>query len=117
MFDVSMALGAFLAGLVVGRSDYALRAASEALPLRDAFAVLFFVSVGMLLDPAALLDNPLLRRRHARRRDDRQAAGRVLHHLGDALSVRDEPVGRGRAGADRRVLVHAVAASAATSGC
>lgn len=60
IFDVSMALGAFLAGLVVGRSDYALRAASEALPLRDAFAVLFFVSVGMLLRPAALLDRPML---------------------------------------------------------
>jgi CPA2 family monovalent cation:H+ antiporter-2 len=60
VFDVSVALGAFLAGLVVGRSDYALRAASEALPLRDAFAVLFFVSVGMLLDPARLLDNPAL---------------------------------------------------------
>ena len=58
VFDVSMALGAFLAGLVVGRSDYAQRAASEALPLRDAFAVLFFVSVGMLLDPAALLGQP-----------------------------------------------------------
>jgi CPA2 family monovalent cation:H+ antiporter-2 len=57
-FDVSMALGAFLAGLVVGRSDYALRAASEALPLRDAFAVLFFVSVGMLLSPRALMDSP-----------------------------------------------------------
>jgi monovalent cation:H+ antiporter-2, CPA2 family len=56
VFDVSMALGAFLAGLVVGRSDYALRAASEALPLRDAFAVLFFVSVGMLLEPAALVE-------------------------------------------------------------
>jgi len=60
VFQVSMALGAFLAGLVVGRSDYSLRAASEALPLRDAFAVLFFVSVGMLLSPAALLDNPAL---------------------------------------------------------
>ena len=60
VFDVSMALGAFLAGLVVGRSDYALRAASEALPLRDAFAVLFFVSVGMLLNPAALMDSPAL---------------------------------------------------------
>src|SRR4029077_11202757 len=57
LFGVSMALGAFLAGLVVGRSDYSLRAASEALPMRDAFAVLFFVSVGMLLDPAALLRN------------------------------------------------------------
>jgi monovalent cation:H+ antiporter-2, CPA2 family len=58
VFQVSMALGAFLAGLVVGRSEYSLRAASEALPLRDAFAVLFFVSVGMLLNPAALLEHP-----------------------------------------------------------
>jgi CPA2 family monovalent cation:H+ antiporter-2 len=60
VFNVSMALGAFLAGMVVGRSDYSLRAASDALPMRDAFAVLFFVSVGMLLDPAALLDTPWL---------------------------------------------------------
>ena len=60
VFNVSMALGAFLAGLVVGRSEYSLRAASEALPLRDAFAVLFFVSVGMLLQPMALVDNPAL---------------------------------------------------------
>ncbi len=49
LFGVSMALGAFLAGMVVGRSDFSLRAASDALPMRDAFAVLFFVSVGMLL--------------------------------------------------------------------
>ncbi|MGB2714694.1 MAG: cation:proton antiporter [Vicinamibacterales bacterium] len=54
IFSVSMALGAFLAGMVVGRSEYSLRAASEALPMRDAFAVLFFVSVGMLLDPRVL---------------------------------------------------------------
>jgi CPA2 family monovalent cation:H+ antiporter-2 len=60
IFSVSMALGAFLAGMVVGRSEYSLRAASEALPMRDAFAVLFFVSVGMLLDPAALWEAPLL---------------------------------------------------------
>jgi CPA2 family monovalent cation:H+ antiporter-2 len=60
IFGVSMALGAFLAGMVVGRSDYSLRAASEALPMRDAFAVLFFVSVGMLLDPAALWENARL---------------------------------------------------------
>ena len=58
VFGVSMALGAFLAGLVVGRSDYSLRAASEALPMRDAFAVLFFVSVGMLLSPSYLLEAP-----------------------------------------------------------
>jgi CPA2 family monovalent cation:H+ antiporter-2 len=59
-FGVSMALGAFLAGMVVGQSDYSLRAASDALPMRDAFAVLFFVSVGILLDPATLLDSPWL---------------------------------------------------------
>src|SRR5206468_4816746 len=58
VFNVSMALGAFLAGMVVGRSEYSLRAASEALPMRDAFAVLFFVSVGMLLDPRALVASP-----------------------------------------------------------
>ena len=58
VFGVSMALGAFLAGLVVGRSEYSLRAASDALPMRDAFAVLFFVSVGMLLDPRSLLNAP-----------------------------------------------------------
>ena len=51
VFGVSMALGAFLAGMVVGSSDYSLRAATDALPMRDAFAVLFFVSVGMLLGP------------------------------------------------------------------
>ena len=60
VFSVSMALGAFLAGMVVGRSEYSFRAASDALPMRDAFAVLFFVSVGMLLDPGALLETPLL---------------------------------------------------------
>ena len=58
VFGVSMALGAFLAGMVVGRSDYSLRAASEALPMRDAFAVLFFVSVGMLLDPHYVVEAP-----------------------------------------------------------
>ena len=58
LFGVSVALGAFLAGLVVGRSDFSLRAASDALPMRDAFAVLFFVSVGMLLDPVFLWRNP-----------------------------------------------------------
>jgi CPA2 family monovalent cation:H+ antiporter-2 len=55
LFGVSMALGAFLAGMVVGQSEFSSRAASEALPMRDAFAVLFFVSMGMLFDPARLL--------------------------------------------------------------
>lgn len=60
LFGVSMALGAFLAGMVVGRSEFSLRAATEALPMRDAFAVLFFVSVGMLFEPAFLLRAPVL---------------------------------------------------------
>ena len=58
-FGVSMALGAFLAGVVVGQSDFSYRAASEALPMRDAFAVLFFVSVGMLFNPEHLLRAPM----------------------------------------------------------
>ncbi len=60
LFGASIALGAFLAGIVVGRSEFASRAASEALPMRDAFAVLFFVSVGMLFEPSFLVHEPLL---------------------------------------------------------
>ena len=60
LFGVSMALGAFLAGLVVGQSDLSHQAAADALPFRDAFAVLFFVSVGMLFDPGFVLREPAL---------------------------------------------------------
>ncbi|HYP13001.1 MAG TPA: cation:proton antiporter, partial [Bryobacteraceae bacterium] len=60
LFGVSMALGAFLAGMVVGQSEFSARAGAEALPMRDAFAVLFFLSVGMLFDPVAALQSPLL---------------------------------------------------------
>ncbi len=61
LFGASMALGAFLAGMVVGQSEFSNRAATEALPFRDAFAVLFFVSVGMLFDPFRLeQDWPLI---------------------------------------------------------
>lgn len=60
-FGASMALGAFLGGMVVGQSEFSARAAAEALPMRDAFAVLFFVSVGMLFNPASLLEEwPLI---------------------------------------------------------
>ncbi len=59
VFGVPLALGAFLAGAVVGESDFSHQAAADALPLRDAFAVLFFVSVGMLVDPAFLVAHPL----------------------------------------------------------
>ncbi len=60
IFGVSMALGAFLAGVVVGQSDFSARAGAEALPMRDAFAVMFFLSVGMLFDPAKMLQAPML---------------------------------------------------------
>ena len=59
LFDVSFALGAFFAGMMMRESELSHRAAEESLPLRDAFAVLFFVSVGMLLDPTTLLEQPL----------------------------------------------------------
>ncbi|HOB92959.1 MAG TPA: cation:proton antiporter [Aquabacterium sp.] len=59
LFGVSFALGAFFAGMVMRESRYGHRAAQESLPLRDAFAVLFFVSVGMLFEPAVLVEQPL----------------------------------------------------------
>lgn len=58
-FGVSFALGAFFAGMILADSELSQRAAEETLPLRDAFAVLFFVSVGMLFNPFVVLDNPL----------------------------------------------------------
>lgn len=59
LFDVSFALGAFFAGMVLSESALSQQAAQETLPLRDAFAVLFFVSVGMLFDPSVMVDEPL----------------------------------------------------------
>lgn len=59
IFDVSFALGAFFAGMILGETQLSRRAAEETLPLRDAFAVLFFVSVGMLFDPRVLIEQPL----------------------------------------------------------
>lgn len=59
-FGASMALGAFLAGMVVAQSPLSHQAAADALPMRDAFAVLFFVSVGMIFDPRIIIDQPLL---------------------------------------------------------
>lgn len=59
IFDVSFALGAFFAGVVLNESELSHRAAHDTLPLRDAFAVLFFVSVGMLFDPMILVEQPL----------------------------------------------------------
>jgi len=59
LFGVSFALGAFFAGVVIAESDLSYQAASDALPLQDAFAVLFFVSVGMVVDPRIVVQQPL----------------------------------------------------------
>ncbi len=59
LFDVSFALGAFVAGVVISESDLSYRAAADALPMQDAFAVLFFVSIGMLIDPMVVVNQPL----------------------------------------------------------
>lgn len=58
LFGVSFALGAFVAGVVISESDLSYRAGADALPMQDAFAVLFFVSVGMLLDPSVFITSP-----------------------------------------------------------
>lgn len=60
IFNASFALGAFLGGMVVGKSNVSHQAGAELIPLRDAFAVLFFLSVGMLFDPAFLIERPLV---------------------------------------------------------
>jgi len=60
LFGVSFALGAFFAGMLLNESELSHKAAQDSLPMRDAFAVLFFVSVGMLFDPHSLLEQPLL---------------------------------------------------------
>ncbi|MFD1107256.1 YbaL family putative K(+) efflux transporter [Sphingobium olei] len=59
VFDVSFALGAFFAGMILGETPLSRRATEETLPLRDAFAVLFFVSVGMLFNPSIVVEHPL----------------------------------------------------------
>ncbi|HWT14812.1 MAG TPA: YbaL family putative K(+) efflux transporter [Patescibacteria group bacterium] len=59
LFSVSFALGAFFAGMVMRESEFSQRAAEESLPLRDAFSVLFFVSVGMLFEPSILMEQPV----------------------------------------------------------
>jgi CPA2 family monovalent cation:H+ antiporter-2 len=59
LFDVSFALGAFFAGMMLRESEFSHRAADDSLPLRDAFSVLFFVSVGMLFDPHILVNEPI----------------------------------------------------------
>ena len=60
LFDVSFALGAFFAGMILNESEFGHKAAADSLPMRDAFAVLFFVSVGMLFNPNILVEHPWL---------------------------------------------------------
>ena len=101
VFGVSFALGAFLAGAVVSESDMSHQAAADALPLRDAFAVLFFVSVGMLLDPAYLHGQSAADPRDAVAHR-RGPAARGLRHRGAVrLPPADGPDGRRRPGPDR----------------
>ena len=75
IFDVSFALGAFFAGMILAESELSHRAAQETLPLRDAFAVLFFVSVGMLFDPTVLINSPVPAARDRRDHHHRQVGG------------------------------------------
>ena len=77
LFGVSFALGAFFAGMLLNESELSHQAAAESLPLRDAFAVLFFVSVGMLFDPTILLEQPLAGAGDVRDHHGRQVAGRL----------------------------------------
>ncbi len=60
LFDVSFALGAFFAGMLLNESELSHKAAADSLPMRDAFAVLFFVSVGMLFNPLIIIEHPML---------------------------------------------------------
>ena len=106
LFSVSFALGAFFAGMMLRESALSHRAAEESLPLRDAFSVLFFVSVGMLFDPAVVVQEPLkLAATVGIIMLGKTAAAVALvlalrYPLSTALTV-----GRG-AGPDRRVLLH-----------
>src|SRR5690606_14043863 len=59
LFDISPALGAFFAGVIIAESDLSYQAGAETLPLQEAFTVLFFVAVGMLFDPMILIQQPL----------------------------------------------------------
>ena len=77
LFGVSFALGAFFAGMILSESKLSQQAATETLPLRDAFAVLFFVSVGMLFDPTILVREPVPVVVDAAHHSRRQIAGGV----------------------------------------
>ena len=106
LFDVSFALGAFFAGMILSESELSQRAAKETLPLRDAFAVLFFVSVGMLFDPMIVLREPLavLATVLIIVVGKSLAAFVIVRLFGHPHVDRADDLGEPRA--DRRVLVH-----------
>jgi CPA2 family monovalent cation:H+ antiporter-2 len=106
MFDVSFALGAFFAGMVLRESESRARAAHESLPLRDAFAVLFFVSVGMLFDPMVLVNEPLRVLTVVGIIVFGKTLAAALLVLLLRLSAEHGAHGLGQPGADRRVLLH-----------
>ena len=107
LFDVSFALGAFFAGMILSESELSQRAAEETLPLRDAFAVLFFVSVGMLFDPMIVRARAGRRARDGAHHRGRQV-GRRLRDRARCSGIRTSTAltDLGEPRADRRVLLH-----------
>ena len=106
LFGVSFALGAFFAGMLLNESELSHKAAQDSLPMRDAFAVLFFVSVGMLFDPHILVEHPWLVLATACIIIVRQVAGRVRHRARVRPSQRHRADHFRQPGADRRVRLH-----------
>ncbi len=106
LFGVSFALGAFFAGMILAESTLSQQAARETLPLRDAFAVLFFVSVGMLFDPSIVVREPGTVVATFFIIVGRQYAGGLLDRLRSAPHAPHGSDKRSRPVADRRVLVH-----------
>ena len=91
LFGVSIALGAFFAGMILSESELSQRAAEESLPLRDAFAVLFFISVGMVFNPSVIVEEPavLLLTNHALRRGaDRHMPASRVHRWSGCSAIR-----------------------------
>ena len=106
MFGVSFALGAFFAGMVMGESDLSQRATEEAMPLRDAFAVLFFVSVGMLLNPMVFVEAPVAVLATIGHHRGRQVGRRLSDRARLPPFQLDRAHRRGEPRPDRRVLLH-----------
>ena len=106
LFDVSFALGAFFAGMMMRESEFSHRAADESLPLRDAFSVLFFVSVGMLFEPAVIWTQPAKLLATIAIVMVGKTIAAVAPGPAVPLPAQHRPDRRREPGADRRVLVH-----------